>query len=431
MSKSFSIKKTSAHKNALVLLIAGMFVSFYLLESETLSNSVFTIASVLFSVAVFIVGAFINKGKVKIKVKPFYIFVAIFVIFCYASVLWAMNRHYVLIRSSVIVKTMLCIIMVYIIMDREKTVDTLLMGMMLGGYIVVLSCILYYGIGIVQVVISSSMRFSGLFLNNNLLGMLAANTIIINLYYYIYQKRCKKTLPMIAPSIIVLAAAGSRKSILLLFAGLFLMMLLHNRGNKNVVKKLLKGGTFTVLVFVGIYLMLNTNMFGNLQGRFQGLFNYITGEGHVNYSTLVRAELGRLGIRIFLQHPIVGIGIDNARIYGLQLTGRDYYLHNNYAELLADGGIVGFVCYYSMYIYLIYNMIKCRKNNNQEYDICFVLLLVHAVMEYGFVAYYLKDTYCYFMLFFLEVGILKRETKKVGMRRDGKSIVDKTGQVLS
>ena len=431
MSKNFGIKKASVHKNVMIFLIAGMFASFYLLESETLNNSIFTIASVLFSAAVLIVGTLNNGGKVRVKIRPFYIFVAVFIIFCYASLLWAQNTYYVSIRSFVIVKTMLCIIMVYIIMDREKTVDTLLMGMMLGGYIVVVSCILYYGIGIVQAVISSSMRFSGLFINNNVLGMLSANTIIINLYYFLYQRKCKKYLPLIAPSIIVLAAAGSRKSILLLFAGLFLMMLLHNRGNKKAIKRLFKGGAFAVLIIAGVYFILNSNMFGNLQTRFQGLFNYITGEGHVNYSTLVRAELSKLGIRIFLQHPIVGIGIDNARIYGLQLTGRDYYLHNNYAELLADGGIIGFLCYYSMYIYLIYNMIKYRKNNNQEYDICLVLLLVHAVMEYGFVAYYLKDTYCYFMLFFLEVGILKRESTKAGVKHGRKSTIIQTKQVHS
>lgn len=418
-NKKGRIKKSVAYEDALVFLIAGMFASFYLLESETLNNSIFTIASVVFSAAVFLFGALVNHGKIKIRFRIFYGFVAVFILFCYLSSLWAMNTHYVYIRSFVIVKTMVCIVLVYIVLDKEITVDLLLRGMMIGGYLVVFACIVYYGFGVVKTVIVSSVRFSGLFINNNVLGMLSANTIIINLYYFIYQRKCKKFLPLIALTVIVLAAAGSRKSILLLLAGVFLLLLSYNRGNKKAIKTILRSAVFIVILIVGLYFLATSSMFGNLQVRFQGLINYyITGEGHVNYSTLVRAELTRLGVRIFKQHPIVGIGIDNARIFGLQLTGRDYYLHNNYVELLADGGIIGFLCYYSMYIYLIYNMIKLRKYRDQEYDICFILLLMHAVMEYGFVAYYLKDTYCYFMLFFLEVGILKRKNRKV-RDRDG------------
>ena len=123
----------------------------------------------------------------------------------------------------------------------------------------------------------------------------------------------------------------------------------------------------------------------------------------------IRLAYVRLGMQLFREHPILGIGIANANIYTSSYYGHNHYLHNNYVELLACGGIVGFLIYYSVWAWLLVTFIKCRKQRSREYDICLVLLLIHIAMDYGAVSYYSKETFVFLLLFWMEAKNLLQE----------------------
>ena len=105
-----------------------------------------------------------------------------------------------------------------------------------------------------------------------------------------------------------------------------------------------------------------------------------------------------------MSHPILGVGIGNARYYcSMGYT----YLHNNYVELLACGGIVGFIIYYMPYMYLISQFYKNRAYLN-EYSIMILFILSGVIMmDYGSVSYYSKSTYFFLMVCFLHLNNLK------------------------
>ena len=47
---------------------------------------------------------------------------------------------------------------------------------------------------------------------------------------------------------------------------------------------------------------------------------------------------------LFYQSPITGVGVNNPSVYTFFLYGKEnYYLHNNYIELLAGTGIIGLI----------------------------------------------------------------------------------------
>ena len=104
----------------------------------------------------------------------------------------------------------------------------------------------------------------------------------------------------------------------------------------------------------------------------------------------------------------MAIGIANANIYTLANYNNDHYLHNNYIELLACGGLTGFIIYYSVWLYVFVTFLKYRKYRDMVYDICLVLLIIHLVMDYGSVSYYSKETYFYLLIFWMEADVLKR-----------------------
>lgn len=100
--------------------------------------------------------------------------------------------------------------------------------------------------------------------------------------------------------------------------------------------------------------------------------------------------------------------MDNARLLLQTHMGIDTYLHNNYVEMLVDGGLIGFIIYYSIYIKLIINLIKNKAKGDRFIAISLVMVALMLISEYGSVSYYEKNTYFYFMILYLEIEIVRR-----------------------
>ena len=61
----------------------------------------------------------------------------------------------------------------------------------------------------------------------------------------------------------------------------------------------------------------------------------------------------------FLQQPVVGYGPDQFK----QVASYGLYAHNNPAELLINYGLVGSICYYSMYLVIFIKIVEHQKHN--------------------------------------------------------------------
>ena len=101
----------------------------------------------------------------------------------------------------------------------------------------------------------------------------------------------------------------------------------------------------------------------------------------------------------------------SGRVVAWKYLNRTYYLHNNFAEVLAGGGLVGFIIYYSIYIYIFVHFIRYRRYATMETAICATLLIMALVEDYASVTYYAKETYFYLMLGFLETEKLKQSCR--------------------
>ena len=62
--------------------------------------------------------------------------------------------------------------------------------------------------------------------------------------------------------------------------------------------------------------------FSALNERMQYVVNYFSGRGEVGLSITERSELIKIGKEIFVHHPILGIGIDNAKLVVLKIMGK-------------------------------------------------------------------------------------------------------------
>ena len=158
--------------------------------------------------------------------------------------------------------------------------------------------------------------------------------------------------------------------------------------------------------------LLQLPIFDGVMDRMESLMAGWTGEGDTDSSADMRNRMIALGWRTFLEHPVGGIGMGCAHILARRELAFDSYLHNNFVELLAGGGLIAFFLYYAMYAYLIVNMIKYRNFRDNEFWLCAILITLLLIMDYGMVSYTSKQTYYYFMVFFLMVKNLKTKSEQ-------------------
>jgi len=111
----------------------------------------------------------------------------------------------------------------------------------------------------------------------------------------------------------------------------------------------------TILIFgFGVYVVKKLAYTTLLERLTQS--QHIT-EGVGDSSSISRVAIIKEGIWIGITHPIAGVGLDNLMVNNVM----GIYAHDNYAEILADTGFIGFILYYGIYICIILKLLKLRK----------------------------------------------------------------------
>lgn len=353
-----------------------------------------------------------HNMRVRVRFTYMHSYILIFTGYVALSSLWAIVPGYATRRVEFLLETMFLVVILYTCYQDEGGVDRLLKILMWRGHLVLLYVVVRYGISSIIYMLRNDIRVDNDILNANSLGLMVSYSIIINFYYILKQKKIKITDLMIIPAFLMLAVSGSRKGLVLAAGGITAVVILRSWDNRQVVKSIIKiicGGI--ILIVLGIIIIQLPFMQGIMR-RMDDLFLLLTGKGNSSGSAYVRFEYIKLGIQLFKDHPIIGIGIDNARVYTIELFGYDHYLHNNYVELLACGGIIGTALYYWIYVYLLLTFGKYKNYRNGEFDICLILLVLALVMEYGMVTYESRETYYMLLLYCLEVDKLRKNYKE-------------------
>ncbi len=350
-----------------------------------------------------------SAGTVAVPKRGFILYILIFVLYCAASMKWAQKPELSIPKVNGLIFIMLAMIIIHLCFYKQVSVDDLLKAIMYGGYIVVLYAFARYGVSGVFRLLANDSRITNEVFNANTLGMVAAYSIIINVFYFIYDRIRIRDL-MIVPAIALLVASQSRKAFILVAMGIVGIYMLKNLKKKKFGWSVLKIFVGLVVIAVLFVAVSKIPVMRPVVRRMLEIVEMLAGKGvRGKNSAWIRFAYNDLGIKLFKEHPIFGIGIGNANIYTQMYYNHDHYLHNNYIELLACGGIVGFLLYYSIWIYLLLTFIRCRKQRSREYDICLILMLIHLVLDYGAVSYYSKETYVFLMLFWMEAQILLKE----------------------
>lgn len=204
-------------------------------------------------------------------------------------------------------------------------------------------------------------------------------TAWIYLYNLAKTKKMKAICALLAVSVASVSLLTGTRKILAYYALVFLLYsIFYKKGKiKNFFIALLG-------VLVAYYCLMNIEplyyMVGHKLDFFGGNEYYLMYDKSDN----IRAELARGGMKLFFEHPF-GVGFGNTSHY------LGVYTHNNFIEILACGGIFGFLIYYGIYFHIGRISYRYRKKDDFAFYIL-VSLLGLCMMEVGQVSYLYAST---------------------------------------
>lgn len=330
--------------------------------------------------------------------------------FCFVSSIWAESPDYAIEKGITLLELLIAFSLIYEAYYK-CSVNRLLLIVMWSGFLLSLYTIMFVGLGSLQDTIDSAGRMDNTFANINVIGMCCSTSVILAVYFLQKRKNILDALLCI-PCLIVVAASGSRKAFVMLAVGALCVMLYKpyenksSRGMNKVAKLFISLCVLSVMVVV----MWKLGLFGGTLERMDGLVASLTGQGDEDSSSMIRAYYRLIGFRQFSETPYLGIGMGNGRLLAMKYTGHDCYLHCNYAEIAADGGIVGLFMVYWLYIKLLKREYRLLKIDS--YAVVILLLVVlNLILDYGKVSYYSKDTYFMLMICCLHISKYKNDCK--------------------
>lgn len=336
----------------------------------------------------------------KFKIYSFHLSILAFALFCILSFLWSEVGKDGITFGTTIIKILFMVSIFYLCFKDYDNLEPLLFSIVYGGYIVCIYYLFNYG-GYSAVVQNASLgiRDTVEFANVNTIGRAMAIVIVTNTFLLINNKSRIMYFGIPLP-IIIMFSTQSRMAFIMAAAGIIFMFFLYSLKNHKVVDFFVKLIVYTLLVMLLFRIISKLPITKGLFDRMSGLLNFISKSGDVDSSTEARLSMVELGIELFKSNPILGIGIGCPHYFVAKYLGYNAYLHNNYVELLAGGGIFGTILFYRIHLSLV-KRIRKSKLFNKITIYCLTLIAMILLFDFAGVSYYFKETYYYFVIILL------------------------------
>jgi O-antigen ligase len=125
--------------------------------------------------------------------------------------------------------------------------------------------------------------------------------------------------------------------------------------------------------------------------RFTPVMAYFGGQAVEDNSMLIRQSMVNEGLELWLERPFTGWGIDRYR----DVSGWGTYAHDNYIELLVDGGVVGLLLYLMVHLSAVVCLAKRWRRSRDalaKTEVFWALTLIIALVVFDLagVTYYSK-----------------------------------------
>lgn len=309
-----------------------------------------------------------------------------FFAYSFISGLWAADVSKVLDTSKTLFLIFIVNILLSFVVETKEDVRNILLANFLA-------LVLYLIYVLLNVDLSQlgedrlGVDFLGSLWNANDVGIKLCFGFALALYFAFEQKHIAWKLILFAIGLLFAGVGlftGSRKVFLMLMGIAVLFMFLYSK-HKFIGMAIAIASAiafyFAIMEIESLYNVLGQR----IENMLEGLFGQGTTEGSFN----TREEMIRLGFGWFLERPLFGYGMSNFSVLYEIEKGWSTYSHNNFIEILINGGIVGFILYYFIYAYIFVKLFKAAfVKRDSTAIILFTINLVLIALQIAAVSYY-------------------------------------------
>lgn len=379
-----SVSKGKNGLKDLAIFSVGAYVIFSTVF-DTFTTKLSGLSSVFIYLCAFCCALYVlQRGKVRID----YISGALMV----TGVLFLVTALYTPASDSIVkmylhryIASVVLVVMVSNVVTEREDVEKILNCYVIAG--VLLSLTMYYMYGFKNLAASLE-RLDGQLGNQNITGISCAFTIIISVYLFTVKKKGNRfwyilSIVLCTPAVMF---TGSRKSLLIIIVALIAFLFSYSRNTafltKAFVVLVILITAYVVIFYVPAFSMIKERLLATLV-----LFGENAAEDALKGDTN-RINYIKQGLSEFLKSPIWGNGFCYSYYY------LSKYTHNNYVELLMNGGLLTFGAYYSMYasIWKRASALARKHKDLIRSSLAFTVLAAVLFMDFGVVSYYKRYT---------------------------------------
>ena len=324
----------------------------------------------------------IRTGKILFSLHTFWY--GVFVLLALASSIWADSFETAFVPLSKMVQILAVTYCLILHLDSEERLEQYIRIVLAASafmvvYIFVKTPVEQWFSGFLGVVTSY---------NSNDVGCALTIAVLFS-FYEAYVKRRKGFYLACLPFFFVVILTSSRKALFMSVLGVLMMVTFNYRARNYILRvlcALLAGILAVVLIYRVPYLYQTVGV--RLDNMIEFLFSDHTNKANIDYSLTLRRFYIDMAKSFFAERPLFGIGLNNFS-YRILEYGRSFtYAHNNYWEIAADLGIVGFITYYWFYAYLFVKLVRQMLDGHKTALLFISVLLLFIIFEYGMVNYY-------------------------------------------
>lgn len=207
---------------------------------------------------------------------------------------------------------------------------------------------------------------------------------------------------------------GSRTGLAVAVGGVVLYYLIR-RAQKGLLTARTLVGVIGLVLLVGLvfaFIMTNDVAYEIIGSRFKSFFEIMGGESSsINENSYFeRQRLAELAIQLFLDHPLLGVGIDAYASFAAQSI-RDTFSHNDYLQLLSCVGVIGCALYYLQHAYIL---VLASRMSGSTQAMC-ITVLVQLLLFHAFVVFFYQKLEFVYLAFF--VCLVLRASNRAGSVR--------------
>ena len=237
----------------------------------------------------------------------------------------------------------------------------------------------------------SNARLGGYFDNVNAVGFYFAIGYTLSLFTGLFFNR-KIELLYVLPAMMFFVLGiftGSRAFLVAVAAATLFIMYYKLRKHKLIF-------AIALGCLVGLYfVLLNIPQLAFLKDQFNRTIYTLFGLGNskVDTSTIQRAVWPGYAFYLGARNLIIGYGVNGFSVY----SGVGTYAHNNFAEVMCNFGIIGFLLFNSCFLLpLVFSF----KNKEKEMFLVPILVAVYFFRSFFGVTYYTKEAYLIIAILF-------------------------------